>query len=161
MNEKVLKTLEFYKIIARLTEHASTPLGKRLCEECVPMDELEDIVAAQTQTHDALTRLYRQGHVSFSGARDIGASLKRLEIGSSLSMSELLSVSALLTATARAKAYDRGENTRLSTGRYMAPAHGIDGENNAEGSDGEGGDSLTPFFSVLEPLTLLNNEISR
>lgn len=163
MNEKVLKTLEFHKIIARLTEHASTPIGKRLCEECVPMDELEDIVAAQTQTRDALTRLYRQGHVSFSGAKDIGASLKRLEIGSSLSISELLAVSALLTATSRAKAYDRGENTRLSTGRYMAPTHGTDTANGDGTTDGDedSGDSLTPFFSVLEPLTLLNNEISR
>ena len=160
MNEKVLKTLEFHKIIARLTEHASTPMGKRLCEECVPMDELEHIVAAQTQTRDALTRLYRQGHISFSGAKDIGASLKRLEIGSSLSISELLAVSSLLTATSRAKAYDRGENTRLSTGRYMAPAAGDLADGSSE-SDGEGGDSLTPFFSVLEPLTLLNNEISR
>ncbi|MBR6526889.1 MAG: hypothetical protein IKT45_02995 [Lachnospiraceae bacterium] len=105
MNEKVLKTLEFHKIIARLTEHATTPMGKRLCEECVPMDELEHIVAAQTQTKDALTRLYRQGHISFSGAKDIGASLKRLEIGSSSSISELLAVSSLLTATSRAKAY--------------------------------------------------------
>ena len=160
MNEKVLKTLEFHKIIARLTEHASTPMGKRLCEECVPMDELEHIVAAQTQTRDALTRLYRQGHISFSGAKDIGASLKRLEIGSSLSISELLAVSSLLTATSRAKAYDRGENTRLSTGRYMAPA-AVDLADGSSESDGEGGDSLTPFFSVLEPLTLLNNEISR
>ena len=160
MNEKVLKTLEFHKIIARLTEHATTPMGKRLCEECVPMDELEHIVAAQTQTRDALTRLYRQGHISFSGAKDIGASLKRLEIGSSLSISELLAVSSLLTATSRAKAYDRGENTRLSTGRYMAPAAGDLADGSSEG-DGEGGDSLTPFFSMLEPLTLLNNEISR
>ena len=58
MNTKVLKTLEFYKITARLAEHASTPLGRRMCEECVPLDDLAAILDAQTLTRDALARLY-------------------------------------------------------------------------------------------------------
>ena len=151
MNGKVLKTLEFYKITARLAEHASTPLGRRMCEECVPLDDLEDIVLAQTQTRDALARIYRQGSVSFSGARDIGASLKRLEVGSSLGIVELLSVSALLSAAARAKAYGRGEQARLSTGRHME----ISEEEEAAG------DSLDSYFSMIEPLAQLNQEITR
>lgn len=151
MNSKVLKTLEFHKITARLAEHASTPLGRRMCEECAPFSDLEEINTAQAQTRDALTRLYRHGSISFSGAKDIGASLKRLEIGSSLSASELLAVSSLLTAAGRAKAYGRGENSRLSTGRHMEVS---EEEENT-------GDSLDEYFASIEPLTLLNNEISR
>ncbi|MCI8401296.1 MAG: endonuclease MutS2 [Lachnospiraceae bacterium] len=151
MNAKVLKTLEFHKIIKRLTEHASTPLGIRMCEDCVPFDELEEVIQAQTQTRDALARLYRHGTISFSGARDIGASLKRLEIGSSLSIPELLSVSALLSAAARARAYGRGETTRLSTGRHMEIS---EEEENM-------GDSLDALFAAIEPLPSLNQEISR
>ncbi len=151
MNEKVLKTLEFYKITARLSEYASTPLGKQLCKECVPFETLEEIETAQTQTRDALARVYRQGSVSFSGARDIGASLKRLEIGSSLGIAELLSISALLSATARAKSYGRGEQARLSTGRHMEIS---EEEENT-------GDCLDSYFAALEPLTGLRQEIDR
>jgi len=176
MNAKVLKTLEFDKMVERLVQHASTPLGKQLCEQCAPMDELSDIEAAQLQTQDALTRLYRQGNISFSGARDIGASLKRLEIGSSLSIPELMAVSSLAAAAARAKGYGRGDNAKLATGRYVGPGidrdagratvRGGSGSNDAQAdstdnSDTEPGDSLDGFFTSLEPLTALRAEIDR
>ena len=151
MNEKVLKTLEFHKIIHRLAEHASTPLGAQMCKECAPLSDLEAVTTAQTQTRDALARLYRHGSISFSGARDIRASLKRLEVGSSLSMQELLSIGALLTAAARARSYGRGETSRLSTGRHMEIS---EEEENM-------GDSLDAMFAAIEPLTVLNQEISR
>ena len=47
MNEKALKTLEFYKIIDQLTSYASTPLGKDMCRSLVPMDDLTAIRKAQ------------------------------------------------------------------------------------------------------------------
>jgi DNA mismatch repair protein MutS2 len=151
MNQKVLRTLEFYKIIKQLSDHASTPLGKRLCEECVPMDQRQDIETAQTQTKDALGRIYRQGTLSFSGVRDIGASLKRLEIGSSLSMPELLSIASVLAVAARAKSYGRGETLRIATGRHSEISE----------EEAAAGDSLDGFFASLEPLTLLRQEITR
>ena len=142
MNRKVLKTLEFDKITARLAELATTPMGQRLCLACEPMDELSQIETAQAQTRDALARLYRQGSLSFYGARDIGASLKRLEIGSSLSISELLAIGSLLNVAAQAKSYGRGENLRLSTGRSQDVAS----------EDEETHDCLEAFFTALEPL---------
>ena len=45
----------------------------------------------QTQTKDALTRLFQKGSVSFGSVKDIRGSLKRLEIGSSLGIMEILS----------------------------------------------------------------------
>ena len=122
MNAKVLKTLEFDKITRRLTDFATTPMGKQLCLDCVPMDDLSAVETAQTQTRDALARLYRQGTISFYGAKDIGASLKRLDIGSSLSIPELLAAGSLLSVAAQAKSYGRGENLRLSTGRSQEMA---------------------------------------
>ena len=151
MNRKVLKTLEFDKITARLAELATTPMGQRLCLACEPMDELSQIETAQAQTRDALARLYRQGSLSFYGARDIGASLKRLEIGSSLSISELLAIGSLLNVAAQAKSYGRGENLRLSTGRSQDVA----------AEDEETHDCLEAFFTALEPLSQISNEIRR
>ena len=107
MNQKALKTLEYTKIITQLESHAASPLGKSLCRDLVPSSDLEEVRTWQAQTTDAADRVRLKGTVSFSGLRDIGSSLKRLEIGSSLSISELLSISSVLTVTARAKAYGR------------------------------------------------------
>ena len=137
MNIKSLKILEYDKIVAQLEEYASSPLGKALCKELLPSTNLYEIRQAQTETTDALTRVRLKGGISFSGLKDVGGSLKRLEVGSSLGISELLSVSSLLTISARAKAYGRHEESELPD------------------------DSLEETFRLLEPLTPLNKEIQR
>lgn len=137
MNEKALKTLEYNKIIEQLTAHASSQGGKDLCAKLLPMDSIHEIEEAQLQTADALSRIYKKGSVSFSGIKDIRGSLKRLEIGSTLSIEELLRVNKLLEVTKRVKTYSRKENA----------------------DDTE--DSLNPMFFDLEPLTPLSVEISR
>ena len=137
MNQKALKTLEYTKIIAQLEEFAASEPGKKLCRELVPSASLEEIRTWQAHTTDAVSRIRMKGSLSFAGTKDVGGSLKRLDIGSSLNIPELLALSSLLTAAARAKAYGRHE------------------------SDEEAFDSLEPYFAGLEPLTPLNNEIKR
>ena len=107
MNQKVLKTLEYYKIIERLIDCAASEPGKKMCRELTPSSDFNEIVQAQTETADAVTRVRQKGSLSLAGVRDVRDSLKRLEIGSSLSIMELLSVSGLLTCAARAKNYGR------------------------------------------------------
>lgn len=137
MNIKCLKTLEYDKIIAQLEEYASSPLGRDMCEKLLPSGDIWQIRQSQSETTDALTRVRMKGSISFSGLKDITGSLKRLEIGSSLSISELLSLSSNLTLSARAKAYGRHEESELPE------------------------DSLEEMFRLLEPLTPLNAEIKR
>ena len=138
MNQKVLKTLEYNKIIHQLTGYAASAPGKLLCQNLLPMSDFHEIVQAQTETSDALTRVRMKGSLSLSGVRDVRDSLKRLEIGSSLSILELLSISSLLTVAARAKTYGHHEESE-------------------EFPD----DSLDSMFQSLEPLTSVNNEIKR
>ena len=107
MNQKALSTLEYTKIIAQLEEYASTSMGKKRCRELVPMNDLQEIKTAQAQTSDALARILRKGSISFSGAKDIRDSLLRLKVGSSLSIAELLRVSALLRVALRASEIGR------------------------------------------------------
>ena len=157
MNQKALKTLEYTKIITQLESHAASPLGKSLCRDLVPSSDLEEVRTWQAQTTDAADRVRLKGTVSFSGLRDIGSSLKRLEIGSSLSISELLSISSVLTVTARAKAYGRQdipENTFTPRFPGQQPPKQTAAEEYAP-------DSLDPLFQALEPLTPVNNEIKR
>ena len=79
MNQKALKTLEYDKIIEQLASYASSPLGRKKCLELVPSSSLSQITRMQHETHDALTRLFKKGHISFGDAKDIRGALKRLE----------------------------------------------------------------------------------
>ena len=137
MNQKALSSLEYPKIIERLTEKASSPMGKELCRKLQPSTDINRIRLMQTQTKDALTRLFQKGSVSFGSVKDIRGSLKRLEIGSSLGIMEILSVCALLENTSRVKAYSRGDRIDLPS------------------------DSLDSMFEQLAPLTPLSSEIRR
>lgn len=158
MNQKALKTLEYTKIITQLESHAASPLGKSLCRELSPSSDLEEIRTRQAQTTDAVNRVRLKGSVSFSGLREIDGSLKRLEIGSSLSIPELLSISSVLTVASRAKAYGRRdtESPPVFTPRFP----GQKPPKQAEVAEYVP-DSLDPLFQSIEPLTPLNNEIKR
>ncbi len=137
MNEKALHALEYSKIIRKLSEKATSPIGRQKCEELLPICEIENIRQMQRQTADALGRLFKRGSTSFGNVKEIRPSLKRLEVGSTLGISELLRICALLENTARVKAYARPE-------REDTPP-----------------DSLDPMFSQLEPLAPLSGEIRR
>ena len=84
MNKKALKALEYDKIIEQLAAKASSPMGKRLCQKLTPSCDLKEIETMQTQTKDALSRIFQKGSISFHKVKDIKGSLKRLEIGSTL-----------------------------------------------------------------------------
>ena len=137
MNKKVLHTLEYDKIIESLTDKADSEPGKALCRELIPEMDLEEVKQAQKETSDALSRILKYGSTSFGGNKDLGYSIKSLEIGSALSAPELLKIAAFLENTARIKSYGRGEK------------------------EDAGKDSLTPYFEKLTPLSPISEEIRR
>ena len=140
MNEKALKVLEYPKIIQKLTDYAASQPGKQLCRDLTPSSDPGTIRRMQTETSDAVSRLLRKGNISFSGLTDIRGSLRRLEIGSSLNIEELLRVCRLLETTLRVKSWARSARNEA--------------ENAPE-------DSLESMFSGLQPLSPLSAEISR
>ena len=137
MNEKALKTLEYYKIIDMLEAFATSSIGKNKCRQLRPLDNLTEIETMQQETADALSRIYQKGSLSFSGVKDVRGSLKRLEIGSTLGIGELLAIHSLLENASRAKAYSRRETENEHT------------------------DSLDNMFELIEPLSPLAAEIGR
>lgn len=137
MNEKVLKTLEYYKILDMLAEYTSCPETKERILALRPITDVTEIDTLQLTTKHALDRLYKATSISFTGLHNINASMKRLEIGGSLNTHELLQISSLLEVARRAKAYGR------------------------DARDEEVMDSLTPLFEKIEPLTPLHDEIKR
>ncbi|WP_418747471.1 endonuclease MutS2 [Frisingicoccus sp.] len=137
MNEKALRILEYNKIIEKLTDHATSPMGKDMCRKLLPTADLGEICQNQMETSDALSRIYAKGSLSFSGLRDIRDSLLRLKVGSSLSVTELMHIASLLETALRAKSYGRRETDDMNT------------------------DSLDSLFNAIEPLSPVCREIRR
>ena len=87
MNQKTLHTLEFDKILSLLEEKAVSAPGKALCRALTPMTELGAIETAQAETEAALSRIRMKGELRLAGLRDVSASVKRLDVGGTLSTS--------------------------------------------------------------------------
>ena len=137
MNRKAISALEYTKIIDLLVSRASSSLGKEACRRLQPITDLQRIETMQLQTSHALSRLFQKGNISFGSVKDIRSSLKRLDVGSALSVMELLDICALLENTGRVKSYGR------------------------PGRDDAEPDCLTALFDSLEPLFPLSSEIRR
>lgn len=136
MNKKCFHTLEFDKIINILADLASSDLGKEEVKKLIPYTNIDSIKISQKETADALSMVWKKGILSFSGIKDIRASIKRLDIGSVLGTGELLAISSLLDVALKVKNYGYTPEDNTVT-------------------------SLTEMFNLLEPLSLLNNEIKK
>lgn len=137
MNQKTLTKLEYDKIIVLLEEEASSFRGRQLCRKLKPMTDLAKIDTYQEQTAAAFTRIVRKGRISFGDAAPIEESMKRLEIGGALSITELLRISRLLANASRARSYGRHDTQE------------------------DASDCLDAYFDILDPLTPLASEIDR
>ena len=137
MNQKTLTKLEFDKIISLLEEEAGSFRGRQLCRRLKPMTDRGKIDTFQEQTAAAFTRIVQKGRISFGDAMPVEESMKRLEVGGALTISEFLRICRLLANTARAKSYGRHDTQEDSA------------------------DCLDAYFDRLEPLTPLSTEIER
>lgn len=143
MNKRTLRILEYYKIIEQLTSFATCPVGKRMCEKLKPSTDMIEIQRNQEETADALARIYQHGGLSFSGVYPIGEAMKRVAVGASLSVAELLDVAKLLKVAERARRYGEQETDKDDGGMTARQ------------------DSLTGYFESLMPLEHLIREINR
>ena len=139
MNKKVQKTLEFDKIIQMLVNEATSDPGRDMCNKTEPVDNYEQISRLQQETSDALGRIISWGSVSFGSNTDVSHMIKSLEIGVSLTASDLLKIAGMLKNVAGVKNYSKGATSR----------------------DEEKPDSLTEYFDALTPLTPVSDEILR
>ena len=166
MNLRTLRVIEYNKIVEMLTTFASSPMAKRKCQRIKPRKDLAMIETLQQETRDALRRLNTQGNLSFAGLKDIGASLKRLEVEGILTTAELLDVASMLDLAA--KRYGENEGTSMTDTRRRSQEQ-IEEEKasnkmlglsmNPDGTTCP--DSLRTRFLELMPLEHLSREIHR
>ena len=137
MNQKVLRTLEYNKIVARLAEYAFGADTKERCLSLLPSTSLSEITNAQLQTKDAMNRSLKKGRLDCSGIKPLSSAIRRVEIGGTMNIEELLGLCKLLETARRVKAYGRKEREDIPS------------------------DSLSELFDGLEPLSPLCDEIRR
>ena len=137
MNEKVFKTLEYNKIIEKLTSYAVSPMGKEMASVLRPSTVLSDIELWQNETSEAEAMIMRKGSIPLGGLREIRPQIKRLSMGGSLGIPELLNIGEFLYASRRAKNYSVNEN---KAERY---------------------ETIGPLFDLIVEIPKLEKEISR
>lgn len=150
MNKRSLRILEFTKILSMVNEYAASPMAKRRIDRMKPQRDIDVIRKLQEETNDALNRLNHHGNISFSGLRDIGASIKRLEVQGTLTSQELLDIAAVLQVAKAVKQYGDGSDlTEALASRNQEPVSQTTN------------DSLTERFNMLLPLEHIASEITR
>jgi len=177
MNEKALRILEYPKIREMLVACAGSFPGRQKCQALLPSQDLQEVQRMQTETADALRRIYEKGSVSFSGVKDMRADIARLQVGGSLSITELLDVAKLLETAARVKSWEDKPSEKKPEPAVVeeGAAHWTKNRQMAAGEAGAGAgrresgeetdlpekDSLTELFCALEPVPSLVREIRR
>ena len=143
MNPKALKTLEYNKIIDKLTEFAGSALAKEMCRNLQPSTTMPGKLPQRKLVTTAAA-----GYSSYGNQIGLATGLvdemyhpgyaaKRLEIGAIIGINELLSICSLLDVCSKVKAYSRND------------------------SDPDFEDSLEAMFQALQPLTPVSSEIRR
>ncbi|MFO7635915.1 MAG: endonuclease MutS2, partial [Clostridia bacterium] len=105
MKSKVLRTLEFDKILHLLGEQAQSLPGKASCLSLVPKTALPEVSALLIETREAYDLMMRKGRPSFEGVTDVTSILNRLRINASLNAHELIIIRDLLTVSRRIREY--------------------------------------------------------
>lgn len=110
MNDKALKTLEYNKIIEKLVGFAISPMGKELAANLRPYSVLSDIELGQKETSEAEAMIMRKGAIPLGGIKEIRPQIKRVSMGGSLGIGELLNMGSFLYVCRKIKNYSVNEN---------------------------------------------------
>ncbi|MBR4029857.1 MAG: endonuclease MutS2 [Clostridia bacterium] len=96
MNKKVLKTLEFDKILEKTAGFATAESVKQQILNLTPSDDLYEVNERLNETDEALKSLLKYATPPACPVKEQEASIKRALNGGVLSMSELLSISKMI-----------------------------------------------------------------
>ena len=138
MNKKAFKTLEYNKIIEMLSSCALTATGKEKCLELEPFLNIEKIEKEQEITTEASAMILKKGSLPLGGMKDIRASLRRVNVGGVLNVSELLHIGDFLHVVNKVVSYGKEDSSKNDNFNI-----------------------LTEMFGFLIPIDHLKKEIDR
>ncbi|MDR5659614.1 endonuclease MutS2 [Serpentinicella sp. ANB-PHB4] len=105
MNDKSLKVLEYFKIINKLIEECTSPLGKEYAQQLRPKLELEAVKGLQQETTEAQSLLIQRGSIPLSGIYDVQHLIRTTEIGSFLNPGQLLYIKQTIAVARKLKSF--------------------------------------------------------
>ncbi len=103
LQQKVLASLEFHKVKEKVMSYAASTLGKERVQDLTPLTDIETIKHLLEEVAEAQDVIRLKGSAPFGGLTDIRRGVKRAEIGSTLSPSELMEIAGLLYAVKNMK----------------------------------------------------------
>lgn len=101
MDDRTLRTLEWSKILDRLSERAATRMGKELALALRPSTTYLDVLAAQQETSEARRVMNAGRSFPLGGLHDLRPQIKRAVIGGILEPNELLDVMDTISSARR------------------------------------------------------------
>jgi len=110
MNNKVLYTLEYNKIIDKLKGFAVSEMGKKMVEGLKPSNDINDILYWQKETSEAVSMILKKGSLSFGGLKNIKPYIKRASVGGILSIQELFYICDFIYVSGKVKNYAKSES---------------------------------------------------
>jgi DNA mismatch repair protein MutS2 len=122
VEQRVLKTLEYDKVVSLLMEKASSSLGKEKAGALAPFTRIEEVTHAQQATMEGATVLRLKGSVPLGGIRDIRGPVQRARLGSMLAPMELLDIASTVFAGRRLRTFllDVADDQEITLLRYHA-----------------------------------------
>ncbi|MBR3292828.1 MAG: endonuclease MutS2 [Oscillospiraceae bacterium] len=103
--EKSLSTLELPSVLALLAHEAVSDTAKERALALQPSAEAAEVKHRLEETSAAKTMMVVRGSPSFSGIKDVRASLARADLGGSLNTRELLDIARVLQAARLVNGY--------------------------------------------------------
>lgn len=98
ISNKVLKTLEYDKILSQLRSHCACCISRELADELKPCLELDDVNADLRLTSEAESYFLRTGYSPVDDFPDMRSALKRMNAVLFLNCEELLNIGKCLKA---------------------------------------------------------------
>ena len=107
--EKSAATLELPAILEMLAKRAVSDAAKERALALSPSTDKATVIRLLAETSAARGMMVKRGSPSFSGVKDVRASLSRADMGGCLNIRELMDVAGVLTAARLARTYAAGD----------------------------------------------------
>ena len=107
--EKSASTLELPAILEMLAHKAVSEAAKERALALTPARDRAAAARLLAETSAARGMMVKRGSPSFSGVKDVRASLSRADMGGCLNIRELMDIAGVLTAARQARSYAAGD----------------------------------------------------
>ncbi|MFV0504610.1 MAG: endonuclease MutS2 [Lachnospirales bacterium] len=167
MEKKSLKVLEFTKIVELLVSKAISPMGKDYSKNIEPNIYLDEIKKNQKETTEAVNLILKRGSFPLGGIKDIRESIKRVGVGGTLSIEELLNVGDFLYVCGKVERFAKDDRDTEVYENLQDKLDSIVGNSRLENkihkcikNDKELNDNASDtLFSIRQSIRNYNNKI--